>query len=288
MMRRAEGDGASVVHFARASALAANEPHSARVYDYLLGGKDNFSADRAFAERLLKREPDACTLARAHRDFLVRAVGRLTAAGIRQFLDIGTGLPAQGHVYEHFPPDARVAYVDRDLIVLSHARAVIGSRPGAAIIEGDLRSPEQILDHPGTQRVIDVDEPFAVLLCGIVHFLREQEVDRIIAALRESMPPGSYLVLTHATGEVPDAKAAARAHEVQGLYTQTDRSGPLRTLARIREFFDGLDLVEPGLAPVSKWNPDPDPDSPALKQDINHDHVWLYGGVGRKPAAPVC
>ena len=284
MMSRAGYGGASVVGFVRPSAPAFNQPHSPRVYDYLLGGKDNFRADREFAERLLKSEPDACTLAREHRDFLVRAVGHLAAAGIRQFLDIGTGLPTQGHVYEHFPPDARVAYVDQDLVVLAHARAIIGSRPGTAIIKGDLRHPEQILDH--TRRIIDFDQPYAVLLCGIVHFLRDEEVDGAIAALREPMPPGSFLVLTHATGEVPASTAAARAHAVQELYTATGRPGPLRPLARIRGFFDGLDLVEPGLAPVSKWGPGPA--SLALKHDSDHDHVWLYGGVGCKSAAPAC
>ena len=256
-------------------------PRSAGVYDCLLSGKDHSPADRAFAGRVHDVEPRARQLARAHRSFLGRAVRYLADVGVEQFLDVGTGLPTEGHLYEHVPETARVVCVDRDPVVLSHGRAIIGSRPGTAIVEGDLRRPEQILGHPDTQRVIDFDRPYAVLLCGIVHFLREEEVDGVIATLCESMPPGSYLVLTHATSEVSDPVTAGRANAVQDLCTETGRPGPLRSLDRICEFFDGLQLIKPGVVPVSKWHA-------PLKRDITPGRVWLYGGVGYKPAAPTC
>lgn len=252
-------------------------PNVARVYDYLLGGKDHVTADRVFAEKLIAQEPAVRLLAETNRAFLQRAVKHLADAGIRQFVDVGTGLPTCGHVHEHVPSDSRVVYVDIDPVVLAHARALIAGRAGATIVEGDLRRPHRLLDHLQAEGVIDFDEPYAVVLCAVVHFLNEEDTpDGVIATIRERMAPGSYLVLTHATGDVPEA--ATKASAVRDLYDQTDRPGTLRPLHRIRGFFQGLEVLEPGVVPVSSWRP-------TQQHDIDPEHVWLYGGVGRKPSA---
>ena len=181
-------------------------PHPARVYDYLLGGKDNFAADRAAAEQLIAVSPGVREGVRAHRAFLRRAVRYLAAeAGMKQFLDIGTGIPTQGNTHEvaqEIVPEARVAYVDNDPIVLVHGRALLTSHPAGktTVIEADLRRPEEILAHPDVRDTIDFSRPVALILAGVLHFLTDEEDPHgVVERLKAAVPSGSHLLLSHVT-----------------------------------------------------------------------------------------
>ncbi len=259
--------------------IDTSKAHPARVYDYLLGGKDNFPADREAAEQVLAAVPTARHMARANRAFLQRAVRFLAGkAGIRQFLDIGTGLPAQGNVHEvaqQVTSDARVLYVDNDPIVHVHANALLACDNSAAIL-ADLREPDAILSHPEVRQVIDFDQPVALLLVAILHFIRDEEDPAgIIARFRDAMTPGSYLAISHATGDFDliAASSAARA------YDKAAAPMVLRNHAEVERLFDGFSLVDPGLVQVSHWRPD-------RGQAAGHQEVWAYGGVGRKITHP--
>jgi hypothetical protein len=248
-------------------------PHPARIYDYFLGGKDNFPADREAAEMLLAVAPEARDLARQNRAFLRRVVRFLAAeAGIRHFIDIGTGIPTQGNVHEvahSVAPDARVVYVDNDPIVLVHGRALLAGA-NSKIVHGDLREPDGILGDPTVRRIIDLERPVAVLLVAILHFIEDEEDPAgICARFRDAMASGSYLVISHGTADFrPEATPVARQ-----AYERAAQLA-LRSYAEVERFFDGLKLVEPGLVPVSEWRPD---GGVALKGK------GVYGGVGRKP-----
>jgi len=247
--------------------------HPARIYDYFLGGKDNYPADREAAERVLAAVPQARQMAQANRAFLQRVVRFLAGeVGIRQFLDIGTGIPTQGNVHEiahATAPAARVVYVDNDPIVLVHSRALLAG-VNTTIIEGDLRQPDAIWNDPKLRRVIDFDQPVAVLLVAILHFIADAEDPAgIVARLRDGMAPGSYLAISHGTADFhPEATpTAARA------YDRTTAQLSPRSHAEVERFFDGFELLEPGLVPISLWRPDGD--IPEGK--------GVYGGIGRKP-----
>jgi SAM-dependent methyltransferase len=254
----------------------SSTPNFARVYDYLLDGKDNFAVDQAVAEQALAVAPELRVMARENRAFLRRAVRFLAAeAGIRQFLDIGTGLPTQGNVHEvahAVAPETRVVYVDADPVVLVHARALLAGADNVAIIRADLRRPEELLEDPGLRTLIDFTEPVAVLLVAVLHAITEAEDPvGIVARLRDAMAPGSYLVLSHSSAEGL-AEVSARVGAVLG------RAAPFvpRTHAQLLRFFEGFELVEPGLVYVPGWRPDPaDPVA-------NPEGAWIYGGVGRK------
>ena len=253
--------------------IDTSTPHPARMYDYWLGGKDNFPADREAAEEVLALVPQARDMARENRAFLRRTVRFLAGeAGIRQFLDIGTGLPAQGNVHEvaqAVAPDARVAYVDNDPLVHVHANALLAGS-STTIILADLRKPDTILGHPKVRHLIDFDQPLALLLVAVLHFLTDEDDPAgIVARLRDAMAPGSFLAVSHATGDFnPEvATKAARAYD-----RATSPVVP-RTRAEVARFFDGFALVDPGLVQVSRWRPD---------GEIPEDNVWIYGGVGRK------
>jgi SAM-dependent methyltransferase len=255
--------------------IDAGTAHPARIYDALLGGKDNFPADRRAADQILAAVPTAGAMARANRAFLQRAVRFLTReAGIRQFLDIGTGLPTSGTVHQvaqAITPHARVVYVDNDPVVLAHGRALLaGDR--SVIVDGDVRHPDQILRHPDIGQSIDFARPVAVLLLAILHFVTDaQDPVGIVARLRDAMAPGGYLVLSHATADFsPDvATTAARAYE------RSSAPIVLRSRAEIQRLFQGFELVDPGLVQVAAWRPD---EPPAQGQG----EVWAYAGVGRK------
>jgi S-adenosyl methyltransferase len=250
-------------------------PTTARMYDYWLGGTDNFAADRVAAQAVSEVVPAARLMAVENRKFLRRAVRYLAAeAGITQFLDIGTGLPTQGNVHQVAQaaiPSARVVYVDNDPMVLAHSRALKASG-NTVVIEADLREPQLILDHADTRRLIDFRQPLAVLLVAVLHFVSDDDDPlAIVATLRDAIPPGSYLVASHATGEIsPGAAAQAAAH-----YKKVTSGATLRDRDEILRFFTGLDLIEPGLVQVPHWRPDAEPS--------NAGEVWILGGVGRKP-----
>ncbi|MGW2146347.1 SAM-dependent methyltransferase [Nonomuraea bangladeshensis] len=235
-------------------------PNVARLYDYYLGGKDHFPADREAAERVLRVAPETRAAARANRAFLGRAVRHLAEAGIRQFLDIGTGLPAQDSVDQvaaKVAPDSRVVYVDLDPVVLVHARALLCGRPGTVVVQGDLRKPRDIIDHPEVLGAIDFSQPVGVLLVAVMHFVAEADRPReILATLREAMAPGSYLVLSHGV-LAPSGPRRAAGRRATEVYERSNAPLTLRERGRILELFDGFALEDPGLVWLPEWHPEP-------------------------------
>jgi SAM-dependent methyltransferase len=259
--------------------INTNVPQSARVYDYWLGGKDHFPADRALGDAIAEALPTIRTQVRAQRAFLGRAVRYLTRdAGVRQFLDIGTGIPSAGNVHDvaqEIAPESRVLYVDNDPIVLAHARALMSGTPqgSVAFIQADLREPEAILGDPAVAGTLDLAEPVGLVLIGVMHHLRDDDDPRrIVATLVDALAPGSYLVLSQSTPDFdPDAMGALAAASEQGGIPNVPRS-----LADTEPFFAGLELVEPGLVPMATWHPDPG-------EGLDPRGVYAYGGVARKP-----
>jgi SAM-dependent methyltransferase len=254
-------------------------PNAARMYNYFLGGKDNFAVDREAAERVLAVAPEARDLARQNRAFLRRAVTHLAAeAGIRQFVDIGTGLPTEGNVHEiagQVDPGTRVVYVDNDPVVLGHARALLSNATNTVSIKGDLREPESIFDNPELLSLIDFSEPVAVLLLAVLHFLPDGDRPaELIARLRDTLPPGSYLVLSHVTAD----ERAGAAQEGAAVYQKASSSVTLRARAQISGFFDGFELLDPGLVRLDEWRPDHDTAMASRGFDLP---TWFLCGVGR-------
>ena len=249
----------------------------ARVYDYWLGGSQNFLADQDLGRQIVAVEPMAREIARANRAFLGRAVRYLAGAGIRQFLDIGSGIPTQRNVHEvaqEASPGSRVVYADTDPVVVAHSQAILADRPDAAVIRADLRDPGAILADPTVQLLIDFRQPVGLLLVAVLHFLEDADDPwQIVATLRDALAPGSFLVVSHATTD--DRPDLARA--VEKVYNgSVAGSWQFRSGAQIKRFFDGFELVDPGLVPAYQWRPDPGADVP--------DGLWgLLGGVGRKP-----
>ena len=263
--------------------IDTSRPHAARMYDYFLGGKDHFAADRVGGDQVLAAFPSMRTAARENRAFLGRAVRYLAEeAGVRQFLDIGTGLPTVSNVHEvaqGIAPASRVVYVDNDPLVLAHARALLASGPEGrtAYIHADLRDPQAILDHPVTRDVLDFTQPIALMLVAILHLIEDDDKPGdIVATLLDGLPPGSYLVASHGTAQhVPAAGAAAtRALRESGVTFQLRDS---ETFARMA--FAGLDLVPPGVVPVSEWRSEEKGPRPRLAE------VGYYGGIGRKSSS---
>ncbi len=250
--------------------------HPARVYDCWLGGTSNFPADREAAERVLAATPGLRSRVRANRAFLARAVRYLAAeAGIRQFLDIGTGIPSANNTHEvaqAAAPDARVVYVDNDPIVLAHARALLASTPEGATqyIDADLREAPAILRAAAA--TLDLTRPVALMLVGILHLIQDSEEPyRIVASLMNALPPGSYLTISHPASDIHAAQAEAQRRYNERVSTPQT----LRTRGEVSRFFDGLDLVPPGLVYVHDWRPDPGDVAP-------EGGVSAYGGVARK------
>ena len=260
--------------------IDTTKAHSARVYDYYLGGKDHYAADRETAEKAMQSWRAVRTAVRENRAFLGRAVKYLVSdAGIRQFLDIGTGLPSANNVHEvaqSVAPESRVVYVDNYPIVLAHARALLASTPQGrtAYIDADLRDPAAILASPAVQETLDLDQPVGLMLVAILHFLVDADDPAgIVATLLDSLPSGSYLVASHVT---PEHDAAG----VGGLVRTYRNSGIPAQVRPAKEFADlafvGLEMVDPGVVLVSEWRA---PQGPRpLPEEVN----W-YGGIGRKP-----
>jgi len=254
--------------------IDASVPHSARIWNYWLGGKDNFPVDREAGDQYREAFPEIVDVARASRAFLIRAVRWLAGeAGIRQFLDIGTGLPAADNTHEvaqRVAPDARVVYVDNDPVVLAHARALLTSTKGStAYVEADLHEPDTILD--AAARTLDFDQPIALMLMGILGHFDYDEARSIVKRLLDPLATGSYLTLNDGTNIISQKFAQA-----QETY---NRSGAvpyhLRSPEQIAAFFEGLELVEPGLVSVPRWRPD---DADGLPEELD-----AFGAVGRKP-----
>ncbi|HEV2377607.1 MAG TPA: SAM-dependent methyltransferase [Streptosporangiaceae bacterium] len=264
----------------KTAAFDTTVPNVARIYDFWLGGKDNFAADREAGNKLIRAVPYAALAARANRAFLRRVVRVLAAEeGIQQFIDVGTGLPTAGNVHEiarQARPGARVVYVDNDPVVCAHGRALLASDE-TQIIEADLRHPEEIINHPQTRELIDFTQPFALMFTSVLHFVPDDDdVRAVIARFRDVMAPGSYLVVSHVSHESrPDDLRAKQAAEV---YSQSSAPLTLRSVETVRSFFDGFDLIEPGLPWVSEWRPNPSNPSEHVKGVTES----MRGGVGRK------
>jgi hypothetical protein len=255
--------------------LDQQAPNVARIYDYMLGGKDNFACDREVAALLL-RDPRTASAVRANRRFLIRAVRYLVEeAGVRQFLDIGTGLPTQENVHEvahRCAPGARVVYVDNDPVVLTYARALLDNR-NVRIVGGDLRRPEEILESPEVRQMINFAEPVAVLLVAILHFIPDEDNPyEAVATLRNAIAPGSFLVVSHGTADEASEDSSAAAAQA---YDSATAGLALRSRSQFARFFASLDMVPPGVVGAQRWRQDP---SPAADMPVG-----VYAGIGRKP-----
>ncbi|GLW64810.1 hypothetical protein Arub01_30540 [Actinomadura rubrobrunea] len=256
--------------------------HPSRRYNYWLGGKDNYAVDRESAETVASAFPTVRLAAQENRRFLRRAVSYLAAErGVRQFLDIGTGLPSAGNVHEvaqEIDPSCRVVYVDNDPIVLAHARALLTSTPegATAYLDADLRDPEKILTHPDLHATLDLSRPVALMLVAIMHFLTDDDDPYgVLARLLEPLAPGSHVVITHATGD----------HLTPEQYAETvaanERSGVpfrLRSKEEFTRFFTGLEVLPPGITSIVEWRPEDPPEKRSSVEDVS-----MYGAVAIKP-----
>jgi len=258
------------------SELDTTVAHPARVYDYWLGGKDNFAADREAAERVLAVIPDLRWRVRANRAFLARTVRFLAVdVGVRQFLDIGTGIPTANNTHavaQATTPTSRIVYVDNDPIVLTHARALLTSTPEGCTdyLHADLRDPESIIE--GASRTLDFGQPITVMLLGVLHLVQDSEDPwGIVTSLMAAVPSGSYLVISHPALDIHPGQAEAQKLYNERVATQQT----LRSRADVARFLEGMELVDPGLVQVHQWRPDPGVVVPA-------GIASAYGAVGRK------
>jgi O-methyltransferase involved in polyketide biosynthesis len=288
ILARLKGDEAPWLTAGPAGAAAAEpeptpaeldvaRPNVARIYDYFLGGKDNFAADREAAEQILRIIPEARSGARVNRAFLGRAVRFLARAGIRQFIDLGAGLPTQANVHEvahQVEPAARVVYVDNDPVIRVHGQALLHNADTATVIEADLRDPDNILEHPELLAFIDFSEPVAVLMVGILHFIADfEDPYGIVGRVRDRLAPGSHLAVSHATAST----SRHNGHRVSAVYSQATAPLIPRGSADVSRFFDGFELVEPGVVYAPQWRPD----SP-FTEDFDPARSHILVGVARK------
>lgn len=253
---------------------------TARIYDYFLGGVHNFKADREAAERIAAMMPTAPAMAKANRAFLRRGVRYLADAGVRQFLDLGSGMPTQGSVHE-IAPEARVVYVDIDPVAVSESLELLDGNDRVTAVTGDLREPQTILDHPGVRRVLDLDQPVALLLCAVLHFVPDDDqAYGLVDRFREAVSPGSYLLVSHGADEGAEAVVSSTQYgAVQQVYDQrTASSAGGRTHAGVARFFGDAEVVEPGIVWVPQWRPEPG-DPTDFAADPRLSCVWA--GVGR-------
>ena len=252
-------------------------PNVARMYDFMLGGKDNYASDRHAVGKLVEMAPQAPLRARLNRAFLGRAVRYAAGQGVRQFLDVGAGLPTQENVHQvaqAVAPDARTVYVDNDPIVLAHARALLSTDSLTAVVAGDVRNPAGILGDPQTRSLLDFTQPVCILLVAILHFVPDSDHPAdIVAAFRDAVAPGSYLIVSHATMDGAPPQEAARTGDAEAVYNQATAPLIMRGTGQVSRLLDGFSLIEPGLVHITAWRPD----TPA---DGGFDA--FLGAVGRK------
>jgi hypothetical protein len=257
-----------------------NRPSAARVYDYYLGGSHNFAADREVARQIVSLVPEVPHIARANRSFLRRAVEYLVAAGVDQFLDIGSGMPTAGHVHEiahRADPTARVVYVDIDPIVVAHSRTMLAGDDRVAVVQADLRAPGTVLADPGVRAVLDLDRPVAILMISLLHFIPDSDDPvGVLARYRDAVAPGSYLVLSHIHRIEDDSPEGAESLEI---YARIGAPLVPRSEDELMALFGGFELVEPGLVALPEWHPDTPDDVDGASERLN---VGFRAGVGRK------
>lgn len=251
-------------------------PNAARVYDYLLGGSANFAKDREFAGRLLEIAPEAAKMARGNRAFLRRAVTYCLDNGIRQFLDIGSGIPTAGNVHEitqRIEPSARVVYVDIEPVAVAHTELMLAGNENADIVGGDLLAPDELLTSAPARRLLNFDEPIAVLMVSVLHFLDGEPTYTAVARYVDAMAPGSHLVISHIAAEDTEEQSRAR-----NLY-QKDAAVPIvgRTRDEMARFFTGMEIVPPGIVWTPQWHPE------ATTDVAEPERSRGFVGVGRKP-----
>lgn len=251
-----------------------DRPSPARIYDYMLGGSHHFAVDREMAQMVLAAAPAIRPTAHANRAFLRRAVGFLVRAGIRQFLDIGSGIPTVGNVHEvaqNLAPDARIVYVDIDPVAVAHSKAIVGENDRVVVLQADFRKPDTILGAPEVHDLLDFSQPIAILLVGLMHFIPDNERPvETIGQLRDAVSPGSYVVVAQVA--MPDRVTP----EQQVMMERYTRATPvaLRSRDDVLAFFDGFELVEPGLVDQGAWRAEPETDDEEL--------VPSFAGVGIK------
>jgi hypothetical protein len=258
-----------------------SRPNVARIYDYLLGGKDNFTVDREAAKQLLAASPDMAGIVRDNRSFIGRVIRYLAGeAGIRQFIDLGGGLPTQTNVHEmaqDIAPDSRVVYIDYDPVVWSHGQALLAQGDRVAMAHADLREPAEVLAHPDVLALIDLARPVAVVCASVLHFVADQEDPyRIMAEYRDRMAPGSYLAISHGAMGTAEDDPNDVSGSVTNVYRQASAQMHLRSLEEIQRLFDGFELIDPGVVWINEWRPEPGFRSAGQPRS-------LRGGVGRKP-----
>jgi hypothetical protein len=263
----------------REAGVDPTKPSIARVYDYWLGGHHNFVVDRELAEAMATLDPWIPAACKANRAFLGRAVLFLAKQGIRQFLDIGSGIPTAGNVHEvaqREAPGCRVVYVDRDPVAVAEGRALLNGSPNTAVIQADVRDPAQILSHPQVGKLINFGEPVGIVLVAILHFVMDAAHPReIVARFRDVAAPGSYLVVSHVTNQGnPQLTAAA-----ERMYNARGADGQARSREEIAAFFASWEMIEPGLVYAPEWHPDRSDGVPG-----NSGQFWFLAGTARKPA----
>lgn len=254
-------------------------PSAARIYDYLLGGFYNFEVDRAVAQKITEALPDMPLFMRANRAFLRRVVRFLAEQGIDQFLDLGSGIPTVGNVHEvaqQANPSACVVYVDNEPVAVNHSRTILEGNSKATVIQADIRQPEVILGHPETRRLLDFNRPTAVLLLSVLLFLNDEEAYRVVRYVRDALVPDSYIAISHPTDDKTPPEQSERAEK---LYAAIGAPVRVRSYNEVERFFDGMELVEPGLVHIPLWRPE-GPDDLFLR---NPELSGYYAGVGRKP-----
>jgi O-methyltransferase involved in polyketide biosynthesis len=247
-------------------------PNIARVWDYWLGGKAYFAADRELAQKMLAVHPPSAQMARENRQFLGRAVSYVAARGVRQFIDVGAGLPTALNTHDvarRVDPQARVAYVDNDPVVISHARNLLAKSPGVIAVPGNMHDPERILADAGLAELIDLTEPACVILSGVLHFTDARTAREVAAAFARAVVPGSYLIISVGSASPSEAKNFISAYTAARVYVHSPEE--------ILSFFGGLDLVPPGVVSVRSWYGD----GPA--PDLEPRTATFIGGVARKP-----
>ncbi|MFF3566959.1 SAM-dependent methyltransferase [Nocardia jiangxiensis] len=252
------------------------KPNAARVYDYLLGGKDNYSADRAVAKRMLEVAPENRTLAWFSRKFLTGAARLAAEGGVRQFIDIGAGIPTSPSVYEtvaEIDPAVRVASVDYDPVVCVHANAITAGQTGVTPMHADFREPSDLIARLRTEAGIDFDQPVALLIVGVLHFIMDHERPaEILARFSEVMAPGSYVAFTHGSTETDDTFVNQTASDTKGSTAQF----VFRSKSEVAKLFDGFDILDPGIVTVQEW----------LADNLPPTRLVILAGVGHKPEGP--